>query len=265
MWLRNTAWRRLGLRFVCAGIVCCSPILISPVSAVRAAPAINQDKNKNKDKRAPQSLAVRWDEEQPGCTFSRGDDGKYRYGLWSGDVGITLAVDAREVQILRHRIEPIFGVLLTIRYRGAGSLDESPDGITLQFMKHFKVVQSSLDPDDYTQKIQSDADLLDDETRRDVAKHPEKKQALEARLQDYQKSITELIEFLAKNSLRPAHLDRANPEVSGWVFFNTNTKWLGGWKSQEEFVLRFPLDGKVFEFPFKLPPKKGELLLPKRP
>ncbi len=25
--------------------------------------------------------AVRWDEQRPGCTFSRDDDGKYRYGL----------------------------------------------------------------------------------------------------------------------------------------------------------------------------------------
>ncbi len=223
---------------------------------------INQDKNKNS---APHPLAVRWSEDQPGCTFSRGDDGKYSYGLWSKDVGIVLAVDAREVQIIRHRIEPIFGVLLTIRYRGTGSLDESPDGITLHFMKHFKVVQTALDPDAYSQKIQADADALDDETRRDIAKHPEQKQARQARLQEYQKSVNELIEFLATNSLRAAHLDHATPEARGWVFFDTDTKWLGGWKSQEEFVLSLPLAGQVFEFPFKLPPRPGELLLPKRP
>jgi hypothetical protein len=126
------------------------------------------------------------------------------------------------------------------------------------------VVQTALDPDGYTQKIQADADALDDETRREVAKHPEQKQAREAHLQEYQKSINELIEFLGRNALRPAHLDRAHPEVSGWVFFNTKNKWLGGWKAQEEFILRLPLDGKVFEFPFKLPPEKGELLLQKR-
>jgi hypothetical protein len=246
MWrLRNTAWR-LRLLFVSAAIICCSP---------RASLAASADK---------EPLTVRWSEEQPGCTFSRGDDGKYRYGLWSGDVGIVVAVDAREVQIIRHRIQPTFGVLLEIHYRGAGSLDASADAITLQFMKHFKVVQTSLDPDDYTQKIQADADAFDDETRREVAKHPEKKQAREARLQDYQKSVSELIEFLGRNSLRPAHLDPANPEVRGWVFFNTKSKWLGGWKAQEEFILRVPLAGKIFEFPFKLPPEKGELLLQKR-
>src|SRR6202035_1310002 len=173
-------------------------------------------------------------------------------------VGIILAVAAREVQIIRHRIEPIFGVLLTIRYRGAASLGASPEGITLQFMKHFKIVQTALDPDGYTQKIQADADTRDDETRREVVKHPEQKQLREARLQDYQKSVNELIEFLSRNSLRPAHLDRANPELSGWVFFDTKSKWLGGWKAQEEFVLRLPLDGKNFEFAFKLPPEAGE-------
>ena len=274
MWLRNTAWHRRGLRFVCAGVVHGFLIFVLPVfvlsifvlpflvsvSPLRAALGGDQDR----DKRTPQPLAVRWAEEQPGCTFSRGDDGKYRYGLWSGDSGITLAVDAREVQVIHHRNWPIFGVVLTIRYRGADSLDASPDGITLQFMKHFKVVQTSLDPDGYSEKIQSDADAFDDETRRAVAKHPEKKQALETRLQDYQKSANEMIEFLSRNSLRPARLDRANPEVSGWVFFDTKTKWLGGWKAQEEFVLRLPLDGKIFEFPFKLPPEKGELLLQKR-
>jgi hypothetical protein len=253
-WLRNGK-RRCVVRQLVAAIV----LVLSGV-----APGHGQDNTKDKDKSASRPLIVRWSEGRPGCTFSRGDDGKYRYGLWSGDVGIVLAVDAREVQIIRHRIEPIFGVLLTIRYRGAGSLDAGPEKITLQFMKHFKVVQGSLDPDDYTQKIQADADALDDETRRTVEKHSEKRQALEARLQDYQKSVSELIEFLGRNSLRPTHLDRSNSEADGWVFFNTKNKWLGGWKSQEEFVLRVPLADKVFEFPFKLPPEKGELLLQKR-
>jgi|SRR5580658_2398439 hypothetical protein len=258
MWrLRNPAWHRLA-QLLCAASVCCSPALVWLLtsSPLGAAPAKNKDKS--------QAPTLRWSEQQPGCTFSKDNDGKYRYGLWSGDVGVVMAVDAREVQIIRHRIEPIFGVLLEVHYRGAGSLDASADAITLQFMKHFKVVQSSLDPDDYTEKTQADADALDDEIRREVAKHPEKKQDLEARLQNSQKSYDELIDFLGTKCLRPVHLDRANPEVSGWVFFSTNNKWLGKWKPQEEFVLRVPLDGKIFEFPFKLPPKQGELLLQKR-
>lgn len=264
-----SAWRRHGMQLLCAGVLCCSGT--APLQALRidsvtgVDQAQNQNQNNNKDKSNARPIPVRWSEQQPGCTFSRGDDGKYRYGLWSGDLGIILAVDAREVQLVRHRVEPIFGVWLTIRYRGPDSIDASPDGSTLQFMKHFKVEQSSLDPDDYSQKIQADADAFDDETRRAIAKHPNEKEARDARLQEYQKELNELIEFLSRSSLRTAHLDRANPEVSGWVFFNTKSKWLGGWKSQEEFVLRLPLDGKIFEFPFKLPPEPGELLLQKRP
>jgi hypothetical protein len=176
-----------------------------------------------------------------------------------------LAIDARELQLIRHRIEPILAVQLTIRYRGAGTLETSFDGITMQFMKHFKIVQPALDADDYIEKIQADADAADDETRRWVNRHPDKKEKTEAREQDYQRSVSELIDFLGRNALKPAHLNSGTPEVSGWVFFNTKNKWLGGWKSQEEFVLRVPLAGTIFEFPFKLPPEKGELLLPTRP
>lgn len=216
------------------------------------------------DQSVSSPVTVRWAEGDAGCTFSRDSDGKYRYGMWSDDDGVVVAVDAREVQIIRHRIEPIFGVLFTVHYRGPGSLEETPENITLQFVKHFKTAQPALDPDSYSNKIQADADALDAETRRAIAKHPEQKASREAQLQEYEKSANELIEFLRTNSLRPAHLDRATPEVRGWVFFNTDAKWIGNWKPQEEFVLRFPLPGKVFEFPFKLPPERGELLLRKR-
>ena len=238
-------------------------LAVALIATIFSAPGFAGTGEKEK-KDQPAPLTTRWSEAQPGCTFSTTEDGKYRYGLWSGDLGIVLSVDAREVQIIRHRIEPIFGVYLTIRYRGTGNLDMSPEAITLQFMKHFKIVQTALDPDDYTEKIQTDADTLDDETRRAIAKHPEEKQVREKRLQDYQKSVSELIEFLGKNSLRAAHLDHGNPEANGWVFFNTANKWLGGWKEQEEFILRLPLAGKIFEFHFKLPPKPGEVLLRKR-
>lgn len=240
-------------------------IVVSPIAflliatfSILAAHAAAPSKKKNA------STAVRWNEETPGCTFSSTSDGKYEYGLWSGDIGITMAVDTREVQIIRHRIEPIFGVRLLVRYRGASGVQFDPGMITLQFMNHFKVIQPSIDPDDYTEKIQKDADNLDDETRRIVDKHPDKKETRDAREQQYQKSVSELIDFLGKNSLRLTRLDAGNQEAAGWVFFNTDNKWLGHWKAQEEFVLRLPLDGKIFEFPFKLPPKPGELVLRKR-
>lgn len=215
-------------------------------------------------KEKPQSAVVRWDEQHPGCTFSRGQDGKYNYGLWSGDLGVTLSVDSQELEKVHHRHEPFFGVLLDIRYRGQGTLEISPGNVSLEFVKHFKFAQTSLDPDAFSAKIQNDADELDHQTAREIAKHPEQKDAKQAYMRAFQKDATELLEFVSKNSLRPTQLDAANPEVGGWILFSTSSKWIGGWKKQEEFVLRIPFDGKVFEFPFRLPPKEGELLLRRR-
>jgi hypothetical protein len=212
----------------------------------------------------PKLSVVRWDEERPGCTFSRSDDGKYHYGLWTDNAGITLSVDSQELEKVRRRHEPFFGVRLSVRYRGQGALDVNPENISLEFVKHFKVAQPALDPDGFSAKIQNDADELDHQTAREVEKHPSQKEAKEAYVRAFQKDAAELLEFVSKNSLRPARLSPANPEVSGWVLFNTNSKWIGAWKRQEEFVLRVPMEGTVFEFPFKLPPKEGELILRRR-
>ncbi len=208
--------------------------------------------------------AVRWDEQTPGCTFSRGDDGKFRYGLWSGDVGVTLVVDAQELEKVHRRHEPFFSVLLNVRYRGQGALDLDTENISLEFVNHFQVVQTSLDPDDFSEKVQNDADAFDHQTAREIEKHPEKKEEKEAYVRAFQKDSAELLEFVSKNSLRPARLDPGNPEASGWVLFSTNSKWIGGWKKQEELILRVPLDGKMFEFPFTLPPRPGEVMLRRR-
>jgi hypothetical protein len=208
--------------------------------------------------------AVRWDEEHPGCTFSRGDDGKYRYGLWYDNVGITVAVDSQELEKVHRRHEPFFGVLLTIRYRGQSSLDLTAENISLEFVKHFQVVQPALDPDAFAEKVQNDADELDHQTAREVERHPEKKQEQEAYMRAFLKDTAELQEFLGKNSLRSTRLDAGNLQASGWVLFSTDSKWISGWKKQEEFILRVPIAGVVFEFPFNLPPKPGEEMLRKR-
>lgn len=216
------------------------------------------DRDKNK---VP---AVRWDETHPGCTFSRSDDGKYRYSLWSGDVAITVAVDSQELEKVRRRHEPFFGVLLAIRYRGQGSLELSTNNISLEFLKHFRVIQTSLDPDDFSDKVQKDADDLNDQIAHEVEKHPEQKEQKEDYMRAFLKDSAELTEFVGNNSLRPATLNAGNPETSGWVLFSTQSKWINGWKKQEEFVLRIPLEDKVFEFPFKLPLKPGDVILRKR-
>lgn len=208
--------------------------------------------------------AVRWDEQRPGCTFSRSDDGKYHYGLWSGDLGVIVAVDSQELEKVHRRHEPFFAVLLDVRYSGQPALDLEIENISLEFVKHFQVIQSSLDPDGLAQKVQSDADELNRQTAREVEKHPDQKAAKEAYVRAFLKDSAELQEFLGKDSLRPAQLGPGNPQASGWVLFSTDSKWISGWKKPEEFILRVPLEGKMSEFPFKLPPKPGEVLLRKR-
>jgi len=208
--------------------------------------------------------AVRWDEQSPGCTFSRDNDGKYRYGLWAGDIGIVLAVDSQELEKVHRRHEPFFAVLLTVRYRGQGALDLATDNISLEFASHFHVVKTSLDPEGFAQKVQNDADALNDQTARWLEKHPDRKEEREAYVRAFLKDSAELQEFVGKNSLRATQLNPGHAEATGWVLFSTDSKWISGWKKQEEFILRVPLDGKIFEFPFKLPPKPGEVILRKR-
>jgi len=235
--------------------------LMIAVSALlsHSASAPNKDKNK--------IPAVRWDEGHPGCTLTRGDDGKYRYGLWSDEAGIVMAVDSQELEKVRRRHQPFFSVLLTVRYRGQTSLEVATENISLQFMNHFQVMQTALDPDDFSDKVQNDADALNNETARQVEKHPEQKEQKEqkeAYVRAFLKDSAELQEFVGKNSLRPTQLSQGKTETSGWVLFSTESKWISRWKKQEEFVLRVPLAGKVFEFPFRLPPKPGETILRKR-
>ena len=251
---RHRRPRGLGLfRLRLAGLALATASLLPPLTGF-ASPG--KDKAK--------IPAVRWDEERPGCTFSRSDDGHYHYGLWYEDLGITMSVDSQELEKVHRRHEPFFGVLLTVRYRGQGTVDLGTENISLEFVKHFQVAQTSLDPDGFAEKVQNDADELDHQTAREVEKHPEKKEEKEAYVKAFLKDSAELQEFVGKNSLRPTQLGPGNPETRGWVLFSTESKWIGKLKKQEEFILRVPLDGKVFEFPFKLPPKPGEVTLRKR-
>src|SRR5215467_9870825 len=75
--------------------------------------------------------AVRWVEGNPGCTFSRSDDGKYRYGSWYDNVGVVMAVDSQELEKVHRRREMFFAVFLTVQYRGQTSLDLTTDEISL--------------------------------------------------------------------------------------------------------------------------------------
>jgi hypothetical protein len=227
------------------------PSFVSP-----AVPGGNKPKNK--------TPRVRWDEQTPGCTFSRSADGRLSYGMWSGDVGITVSVDSQELEKAHRRHQPFFAVLLAVRYRGPGVLEFHTDNISMEFAKHSQVLQTALDPDTFAQKIQNEADAVDHAAAREVQRHPERKQEKEALARAFQKDAAELLEFVSKSSLRPARLGPGNPETHGWVLFGLNRKWIGEWKKQEQSVLRVPVGETVFEFPFELPPKPGEEMLRRR-
>src|SRR4029077_17409325 len=103
-----------AIRRVMIGLLSAA-LLASTVWAIRPGP----------DKTAVTST-LRWEEGQPGCTFSRDDDGKYRYGFWTDDFGIVLAVDSQELEKVRRRAQPILGLQLTVHYRGRDSLAVEP-------------------------------------------------------------------------------------------------------------------------------------------
>jgi len=208
---------------------------------------------------------VIWATEKPGCSFSRGEDGKYRYDLKADKLEITLAVDSREVQEIRRRPVPVLGVFATLHYRGQQSININPDKLTLEFLLHSKIVQNALEPGGLAARLQKDSDELTHQTEHEVRKHPEKKQELEATLRTHLQEFAEMTEFVNAHTLRPGMLTPAEPEMSGWIFFDTTNKWIGSWKKREEFLLRVPFRDRVFEFPFSLPPTEGDMILRRRP
>lgn len=212
----------------------------------------------------PQPNVLRWAEGTPGCTFSADDDGKYRYGLWTDDFGIVIAVDADEVRKASLRIEPLVAIFVTLRYRGKTSLSFDPAGASLEFLSHYHTVQRAIDPDEFIAKLQNEADAFAEQTQHQISKHPEKKAEQESMLRVHEGDVKQIQEFLRTRSLRPVRLDSAHPETTGWIFFPAKSKWIGDWKKQEQFVLRVPVAGQVIEFPFALPPSQGDLLLRRR-
>ncbi len=173
----------------------------------------------------PKTEVLRWTEGKPGCTFSADDDGKYRYGMWTDDLGVVIAVDADEVRKAQLRAEPLFALFVTARYRGKHSVSITPSEISLEFVNHYQTVQNAIDPDEFARK-QSDAAA-----------------------------------FVQSRSLRPANLDAEHSEATGWIFFSAKSKWLGDWKKQEQFALRIQMADRTLQFPFALPPSRGDLLL----
>jgi hypothetical protein len=209
---------------------------------------------------------LRWAENAANCTFRDADDGRTYYGLSSGDFEVTLAVDRQELEKIPHRAKPMLGVFLTFHYKGKDNFEVLQNKMYLEYSKHSQVVKGSLDPDDMLKHLQENVDDLTDEVERhDVKKHPELKDQKESELQARLKDYTEMMDFLSTRALKPVTLDASNSSASGWVFFSIKDKWIGPWRKPEEFVLRFPVETFIVEFPFSLPPKGAKVEFRKRP
>lgn len=208
--------------------------------------------------------AVRWKAGAPGCEFQRGDDGRYRWRMFGSDLDMTLLVDSQELSKSQHRLYKPLGVYMSVSYTGSGKFD-FPADLRMEFVRHHNVIEGFLDPTDFSTRMQNDVDTLVFDTEREIKKHPDKGDEKTNRAREFQKQVTEFIEFLSTQSLEPAILNPGNPEIHGWVFFPTmKNKWLGSWKSREDFILRVWMKDKIWEFPFSLPPNEGDLILRKR-
>lgn len=207
---------------------------------------------------------VRWKEGVSGCTFDRGADGKFRYGLRTQDLSVILSVDAQELQLTRRRLTHFLGVYVDAYYEGSGTLLFDPGTAWLEYASHHHVMKGSLDPEGFAERIESGAEEVSDETGRQVEKHPEHREKRETLARAYQKDVAELLEFVNTQTMKRATLSPAFPRVSGWVLFGTNNRWIGKWKKREELILRIPLADRVLEFAFTLPPKDADVVLKQR-
>jgi hypothetical protein len=209
---------------------------------------------------------ARWSQDAPNCTLRQGNDGRTYYGFSTSNFEIILAVDRQELEKIPHRATPMLSALLTFRYKSGEELGIHQNRFALEFVKHFQVVKTSLDPDDMLHHLQEDVnDLTDEVERHQVRNHPEQKAQKETELQSRLKDYTEMMDFISTQALRPAVLNRSNSTVSGWVFFAIKDRWIGPWRKPEQFILRLPVRNLTVEFPFSLPPQTGGIELRHRP
>jgi hypothetical protein len=206
-----------------------------------------------------------WAEGNAGCTFAAGDDGKYRYGLWTDEFGVVVAVDAQELEKSRRRPEPFLALFLNVRYRGKDRLELDAGTITLQFSSHYKETENPMPPDKLSAALEKDASAAAQSAAKEIQKHPEKEAALRSSLELRRRDIADMQQFLKDHALGKTRLSSEHPEASGWIYFSARGRWIGDWKKQEQFVLKVPVGVTVVEFPFLLPPSQGDFRLRARP
>ncbi|HXM12161.1 MAG TPA: hypothetical protein VN946_19575 [Terriglobales bacterium] len=241
-------WKKLAFP-LCALLAC-----------VILAPMIGQAERKK------QLPAVRWVAGAPGCTFERGEDGKYRWTMVGRDLTLTLIVDSQELAQSRHRFYHLLGVYVSATYTGQDKF-EFPADVRIDFVRHHDVFEAYADPTELSNKLQNDVDTKVFETERQIKKNPKISEEQTTLLREYQKEAAEFIEFLSTQTLEPKTmmLNPGNPEDHGWVLFETRNKWIGPWKEREDFVISVWMKDKIWQFPISLPPTEGDLILRKPP
>ena len=213
----------------------------------------------------PATPVLRFSPTAPNCTVRATEDGHVYYGISTSDYDVTLGVDRQELEKVKHRVIPMLGVVINFKYKGDKKFEVQQNRFTLEYVKHFQVVKSSLDADSMLQNLQAHIDDATDEVERHQLKHhPDQKEAAEGELQAHLKDYTEMMDFVSTRALRPVTLDPANSTVEGWVFFSTKDRWIGGWRRPEQFILRLPVEDVMVEFPFQLPPEQGKVQLRRR-
>jgi hypothetical protein len=207
--------------------------------------------------------AFRWQANVPGCEFQHDDKGRYHWRIVRDDLDMSLLVDSQELTLSRKRLYKPLAVFMSVTYTGKSKFD-FPADLRMEFVRHHNVIEGFLDPTEFATRMQNDVDTEIFYTERAIKKHPDQTEAKTDRGREYQKQVAEFIDFVTTQSLEPAILNPGNPEAHGWVFFGTKNKWLGSWKSREDFILRVWMKDRIYEFPFSLPPTEGELILRKR-
>jgi hypothetical protein len=202
---------------------------------------------------------IRWNEANPECTVIAAD-GMHRYSIEYETLKLTLAVDDNELKKSTRTAEHVFSVLVTANNRGKAPIKIVPPNMKLELVSHHRALMRAQYPDELSHSLQDDSDELIYQSEKRLKKHPEEKDTVEYRLKAHEELVARWQSFLSTQALRETNVDSGRPEVTGWVFFKTNTKWLGNWKDEEEFVLRMPVEKRVFEFPFKLPQGSRPLL-----
>jgi hypothetical protein len=206
--------------------------------------------------------SLRWTESDPHCAFRAEDDGTYRYAIAAESFAITLALDAQELEKSRKRQEPVLGLFLSVRFLTGPPASFPVQKIALEFVDHFHASENPLDPDELVARLRARLAFAEHAAAESIEKHPQKKDEIEAGRQEEKQQISQTIDWIKTSSLKATN---DNHDFAGWLLFATKIRWVGQLNPQEEFVLRVPLGKEMVEFPFTLPPSRGDIRLRTRP